>query len=54
MEVGDIIQRNNIINRVLVVLSCVLFFMSLLSLINYMALSRDMLEVVSFNNGVIR
>ena len=39
-------QRRNIVNRVLVVLSCVLFFISLLSLINYMALSRDILEVV--------
>jgi hypothetical protein len=48
------IQRNNVVNRVLIVLSCVLFFMSLLSLINYMALSRDILEVVSFDNGVIR
>lgn len=48
------IQRNNVVNRVLVVLSCVLFFISLFSLINYMALLRDILEVVSFNDGVIR
>lgn len=48
------IQRNNAVNRVLIVLSCVLFFISLLSLINNMALSRDILEVVSFNDGVIR
>ena len=47
-------QRNNIINNVLAILSILLFFISLLSLINYMALSRDILEVVSFNDGVIR